>query len=128
MKTARWTSVWIGFLLIVLLAPGVGHGGEGGVRTYARIGDASWYGYEFASRLTANGERFDPRRLTCAHRSLPLGSRVRVTNLLNGRTVLVRINDRGPYVDGREIDLSLAAARALDMVERGVAALLVEPL
>src|SRR3989475_7584566 len=64
----------------------------------AVVGHASWYGEEFARRPTASGERYDPSKLTGAHRTLPLGSKVRVTNLLNGRSVMVTINDRGPYM------------------------------
>jgi len=94
----------------------------------AKVGTASWYGAEFENRPTASGERFDPRGLTGAHRSLPLGSRVRVTNLQNGRSVLVTINDRGPFHGRREIDLSFGAARAIGMVQRGLARVLIEPL
>ncbi len=90
------------------------------------IGHASWYGEEFARRPTASGERYDPSKLTGAHRTLPLGSRVRVTNLLNGRSVMVTINDRGPYMPRREIDLSYGAARVLGMVRRGVARVRIE--
>lgn len=93
---------------------------------WAKIGQASWYGQEFDRRLTASGERFDPVLLTGAHRTLPLGSRVRVTNLHNGRSVLVTINDRGPYFGRREIDLSYGAARVLGMVDRGVARVRIE--
>lgn len=82
---------------------------------------ASWYGEEFARRPTASGERFDPSKLTGAHRTLPLGTKVRVTNLHNGRSVLIVINDRGPYVDQRGIDLSYRAARELGMIRRGIA-------
>ena len=90
------------------------------------IGHASWYGEEFARRPTASGERYDPSKLTGAHRTLPLGSRVRVTNLLNGRSVMVTINDRGPYMPRREIDLSYGAARVLGIVRRGVARVRIE--
>jgi rare lipoprotein A len=90
------------------------------------VGHASWYGEEFARRPTANGERFDPSKLTCAHRTLPFGSKVRVTNLRNGRSVMVVITDRGPYARRREIDLSYGAARALGMVRRGVERVLIE--
>lgn len=83
-------------------------------------GTASWYGPEFAGRPTANGEIFDPQTMTAAHRTLPFGTIVDVTNLKNGRTTRVRINDRGPFVGNRIIDLSYAAARSLDMVEDGV--------
>ena len=82
-------------------------------------GAASWYGEEFHGRLTASGKVYDQHKLTAAHRTLPLGSRVRVMNALNGRHVEVLINDRGPYIDGRIIDLSRAAAEELDMIEIG---------
>ena len=91
-----------------------------------RTGHASWYGDEFARRQTASGERFDPDKLTGAHRTLPLGTRVRVTNLLNGRSVLITINDRGPVLRRREIDVSYAAARALGMLRQGVARVRIE--
>jgi rare lipoprotein A len=76
-------------------------------------GMASWYGPGFQGRKTASGERFNTNSLTAAHRSLPFGSRVRVTNERTGRSVVVRINDRGPFVRGRVIDLSTASARAI---------------
>ncbi len=78
-------------------------------------GNASWYGPGFHGKRTANGERFNADGLTAAHRSLPFGTRVRVTNRTNGRSVVVRINDRGPFVGGRSIDLSRGAARAIGM-------------
>ena len=83
-------------------------------------GNASWYGRAHQGRKTASGEPFDMNALTAAHRTLPLGTRVLVTNLRNGRTVQVRINDRGPQIPDRIIDLSYAAARALDAVGNGV--------
>jgi rare lipoprotein A len=92
----------------------------------SRVGQASWYGHEFAWRRTASGEQFDPHDLTGAHRTLPLGTKVRVTNLRNGRSVLVTINDRGPYRRQREIDLSYGAALALGMVQRGLAPVRIE--
>jgi rare lipoprotein A len=98
-----------------------------GIRINLR-GMASWYGYDWAGRKTANGERFNPEAMTAAHRSLPMGTRVRVTNTHNGRSVIVRINDRGPYIGGRVIDLSVGAARILGMVSRGVAAVRIEVL
>jgi rare lipoprotein A len=76
---------------------------------------ASYYGQELAGRRTASGERFNPSAMTAAHRTLPFGTRVRVTNSRNGRSVIVRINDRGPFVKGRAIDLSHGAARAIGM-------------
>ena len=82
-------------------------------------GTASFYGKRFHGRLTANGERFDMRAMTAAHRTLPFGSKVRVTNPRNGRQVVVRINDRGPFAKGRAIDLSRAAAEEIGMIHRG---------
>ena len=80
----------------------------------------SLYGADFAGKTTANGETFDPDELTMAHRTLPFGTRVRVTNLENQRSVVVTVNDRGPFVAGRIADLSLGAARQLGMVTSGV--------
>ena len=85
-----------------------------------QTGEASWYGRPYHGQRTASGEIFDMYALTAAHPTLPFGARVRVTNLKNGRAVEVRINDRGPTARGRIIDLSYAAARALDAVEAGV--------
>lgn len=84
-------------------------------------GLASWYGPGFHGRKTANGERFNQNEMTAAHRRLPMGSLVEVTNLDNGKSVTVRINDRGPYSGKRIIDLSKAAAQELDMLHHGVA-------
>ena len=89
-------------------------------------GVASWYGKEFHGKLAANGEVFDMTAYTAAHRKLPLGSIVRVINLENGKAVRVRITDRGPYVIGRMLDLSHAAAQELDMVETGTTAVHIE--
>src|SRR5688572_227481 len=86
----------------------------------AQIGEASWYGPGFHGRRTANGERYDQDGLTAAHRTLPFDTRVRVTNLANGRTVELRINDRGPYIGGRIIDLSRAGARVIGLIGPGV--------
>ena len=83
-------------------------------------GKASFYADFFQGRQTSNGETFKHRKLTAAHRSLPFGTKVKVKNLKNGKTVKVRINDRGPFVDGRIIDLSRKAARKLGMVNDGV--------
>lgn len=91
-------------------------------------GKASWYGYDGCGNQTAAGERYNPEGMTAAHRSLPLGTKVRVTNTHNGRSVVVRINDRGPYVRGRIIDLSAAAARILGMMSSGVAQVRIEVL
>jgi len=91
-------------------------------------GLASYYADKYQGHKTASGERFDTARLTAAHRTLPFGTRVRVTNLDNGRSVVVRVNDRGPFVSGRVIDLSPAAAKQLDMLRAGVARVKLEVL
>jgi len=80
---------------------------------------ATYYGQEFAGRRTASGEKFNPSGMTAAHRTLPFGTRVRVTNSRNGRSIVVRINDRGPFVKGRAIDLSSGAALAIGMGSTG---------
>jgi rare lipoprotein A len=85
-----------------------------------QVGTASWYGAYFQGKQTASGEPYDMRDFTAAHPSLPLGTFVRVTNLRNGKAVVVRINDRGPVVDGRIIDVSYNAARALGFKEHGL--------
>jgi rare lipoprotein A len=84
-------------------------------------GEASYYGAELAGNRTASGERFNPQALTAAHRSLPLGTMLRVTNLTNGKSVVVRVNDRGPFARSRIIDVSLGAARSIGMVRAGKA-------
>ena len=86
-----------------------------------QVGKSSFYAHDFHGRPTASGEIFDMDGLTAAHRELPLGTIVRVTNLGNGRSVIVKVNDRGPFIEGRILDLSLGAARVIDMVEQGVA-------
>lgn len=85
------------------------------------MGKASWYGPGFHGRPTANGETFNENALTAAHRELPFGTKVLITNLNNGKSTLVTINDRGPYIEGRHIDLSRAAAMEVGMIETGVA-------
>jgi len=82
-------------------------------RRWYQIGIASWYGPRFQGRTTADGEAFDMNRMTCAHPTLPMGTWLRVTNLRNRRSTFVRVNDRGPVVDGRIVDLSAAAAKVL---------------
>ena len=91
-------------------------------------GIASYYAKSLDGRRTASGERYDRQALTAAHRTLPFGSRVKVTNLDNGRSVVVRINDRGPYVEKRVIDLSYAAARELQFIDRGTTRVSLEVL
>lgn len=96
--------------------------------TYDEIGIASWYGPNFHGKLTANGELFDENRLTAAHKTLPLPSLVRVTNLENGRTTIVRVNDRGPFSGDRIIDLSKRAAEVLGTRQQGLGRVRVEYL
>ena len=95
---------------------------------YDETGIASWYGDEFAGKLTANGEIFDPKLVSAAHKTLPMPSVVRVTNLENGKSLVVRLNDRGPFVTGRIIDLSREAAKRLDFMNTGIARVRVQIL
>ena len=92
------------------------------------VGHASFYGKELAGRKTASGERFSPGGMTAAHRSLAFGTRLKLTNIRNGRSVVVRINDRGPFVRGRVLDVSLGAAQVLGFVANGTAQLRIEPV
>lgn len=93
---------------------------------FRQVGEASWYGPGFHGEETSSGETFNTHAMTAAHRTLPLGTSAQVTNLDNGRSVTVRINDRGPYVRGRVIDLSHAAARRLGMVKDGTTKVRIE--
>lgn len=106
--------------LLVAAPTGQGPAFPDTVPEWVQQGPVSWYGPGFHGRRTANGEIFDTHELTMAHRSLEFGSQVRVTNLENGRSVVVRVNDRGPYVRGRVADLSHAAANELGFVDDGV--------
>jgi rare lipoprotein A len=90
------------------------------VRPPGRLEVASWYGPGFVGHVTSDGEIFNPNKLTAASKTLPIGSRVRVTNPENGRSVVVRINDRGPYVKGRNLDLSHSAAQKIGLCAEGV--------
>ena len=103
-------GVSIGFLML--------GGFDSGVEAKSTTGVASYYK---SGKQTANGERFNPNGLTAAHRTLPFGTKVRVTNMRNGKSVVVRINDRGPFIRGRVIDLSLGAAKLVEMTSSGVA-------
>lgn len=85
-----------------------------------QVGIASYYGGKFQGRKTASGQRFDQNRLTAAHRTLRFGTKVRVTNIRNGKSVVVTINDRGPFIRGRIIDLSLSAARKIGLERAGI--------
>jgi rare lipoprotein A len=91
-------------------------------------GNASWYGPEFDGKVTANGERFNSESLTAAHPSLPFGSWIRIVNTRNGRFEVVRINDRGPYQEGREIDVSYRVARKIGLIHSGVSQVRLELL
>lgn len=95
---------------------------------YNESGEASYYGAKHQGKKTASGERFDQAQLTAAHRTLPFGTRVRVTNLNNDKSVIVRINDRGPYSRKRLIDISKSAAEQLGMLRSGVAPVRVQSL
>lgn len=122
----------IGGLLAVVLCLSLGAcswipKGESGLDVGIKDrGVASWYGAQFHGRLAANGEMFNMQALTAAHRTLPLGSMVRVVNVVNGKHVRVRINDRGPYVNGRILDLSYAAAVQLGMINGGISVIQLE--
>ena len=91
-----------------------------------QTGEASRYAKRFQGKSTANGEKFDQKKLTAAHPALPLGTKAKVTNLENGKSVDVRINDRGPYVKGRDIDLSPSAAKELEITKDGIAPVKIE--
>ncbi|MDA0699585.1 MAG: septal ring lytic transglycosylase RlpA family protein [bacterium] len=141
-RTSR--LAWIAGWVVVVAAACVPASGAGSAAPTSGVGEpgvavrlpslaafeglASWYGPGFAGRRTASGEVFDPSQLTAAHKTLPFGTRVRVTNLDNGRSVEVRITDRGPFKPNRVIDLSRGAAEAIDMVRSGIAPVRIEPL
>ncbi|MGB9824543.1 MAG: septal ring lytic transglycosylase RlpA family protein [Candidatus Hydrothermia bacterium] len=117
----RFLIILFPFLILVIsCAPRVSK------RTYVEIGIASYYGKEFKGRRTASGEIFDPEKLTAAHPRLPFNTYVKVTNLENGRSVIVRINDRGPFKNGRIIDVSQKAAEILGFKNRGICKVKIE--
>ncbi len=97
-------------------------------QNYIETGVASWYGKKFHGKPTSSGEIYDMHEMTAAHKTLPLPTRVRVTNLRNGRSVIVKVNDRGPFIDNRLIDMSYSAAKRLDMIANGTAMVKVEAL
>src|SRR6218665_736620 len=124
-----WRLLFAGSMLTLLTActtPSFMGGSAGG--SYNESGEASYYGAKHHGKKTASGERFDQNQLTAAHRTLPFGTRVRVTNLDNDKSVVVRINDRGPYNRKRLIDISRAAAEQLNMLRSGVAPVRVQSL
>lgn len=121
-KTRTYGLVMVGvasFFLGLFLSPNYANARSNS--PMVQEGTASWYGGKFHGRKTASGERFNTYDLTAAHRTLPMNTLVKVTNLSNGKSVVVRINDRGPYVGKRVIDLSYSAANELGFVKRGVA-------
>jgi rare lipoprotein A len=118
-------SALLGSLAVIAAAAGLlagcaGPRGRGGSPNWREQGLASWYGADFHGRRTANGERYNMYAMTAAHKTLPLGTHVVVINRQTGRRIRVRVNDRGPFVAGRVVDLSLAAARALGSAGAGV--------
>ena len=119
-----WAALrWV--LLMFLIAPAmeaplVAHLSAPAKPIKSWVGNASWYGPEFNGRKTANGERFDSESLTAAHPNLPFGSIVRIVNRRTGQFEVVRINDRGPYQEGREIDVSYRVARKIGLIHSGV--------
>lgn len=123
----RHLARMLGLIVVVLFVVSCA-GPQVRVPTGGQVGKASWYGPKFHGRRTASGEVYNMYQLTAAHRTLPLDTWVHVTNLENGRSIEVRINDRGPFVRGRIIDLSYGAARAIDMVRQGVVRVHVFPL
>lgn len=124
---------WVGFALALAVVPvlttdDIAHAQKTHTPVFIQHGVASWYGPGFHGRRTASGERFNQHDLTAAHKKLPLGTRVSVTNLRNGRSVEVTINDRGPYIRGRVIDLSRAAAEQIGMKHAGTTPIRLEVL
>ena len=120
-----------GLALIVLLGSGcatLGGSSEAQRSSRSEIGSASYYAHRFHGRRTASGERYDEGALTAAHRTLPFGTRVQVTNLENDRSVVVRINDRGPHRRGRVLDVSRRVARELGFLGEGIANVRLEVL
>lgn len=97
-------------------------------KNYEEKGVASWYGKKFHRKRTSSGERYNMYKMTAAHKTLPLSTRVLVTNLKNGRKIIVKVNDRGPFIDNRLIDLSYSAAKKLGMVRSGTAPVSVKAL
>jgi rare lipoprotein A len=118
-------------VLLLLLAAGCRHGRPapaGAAGAAGEVGLASYYADRFHGRPTASGQPYDRAALTCAHRTAPFGARLRVTALEDGRSVVVTVNDRGPHVAGRVVDLSRAAAERLEMLGRGLVRVRVERL
>ncbi len=119
-RTSFMVSSLIVFCLLAACAPATQRVATANAQSLESEGRASWYGAEFAGRRTANGEIYDPSQMTAAHKTLPFGTFVRVTNPSSGQSVVVRINDRGPFKPGRILDLSRGAAEQIGMVGAGV--------
>lgn len=121
-RNCRILYGWAGRAVLALaLVAGLLAGGCGGSRpAFTQSGQGSYYANKFAGRPTASGVRYRPGKMTAAHNTLPFGTRIRVTNVRNGRSVKVTVNDRGPHVAGRIVDVSGKAARRLGLVEAGV--------
>jgi rare lipoprotein A (peptidoglycan hydrolase) len=119
-----WAAIrWVPLMFLVapvMEAPLVAHLSAPVKPIKVWVGNASWYGPEFDGKKTANGERFNCESLTAAHPNLPFGSWVRIVNTHNGKFEVVRINDRGPYQEGREIDVSYRVARKIGLIHSGV--------
>src|ERR1700746_2122448 len=119
-----WPAIrWVPLMFLIapaMEAPLVAHLSDPPKAIKTWVGNASWYGPEFDGKKTANGERFDAESLTAAHPNLPFGSLVRIVNARNGKFEVVRINDRGPYQEGREIDVSYRVARKIGLIHSGV--------
>lgn len=96
------------------------------IRNFSQTGTASWYGRQFHGRKTATGERFNMNAMTAAHPNLPLNCRIRVTNQANGKSIVVKVNDRGPFHGNRILDLSYGAAKALDITDKGTTKVRIE--
>ena len=127
-----WAAIrWVPLMFLVapvMEAPLVAYKADPVKLIKSWVGNASWYGTDFNGRKTANGERFDAESLTAAHPNLPFGSIVRLVNTRNGQFELVRINDRGPYQEGREIDVSYRVARKIGLIDSGVSQVRLELL
>jgi rare lipoprotein A len=127
-----WAAIrWVPLLFLIapaMEAPLVAHLNDPEKPIKSWVGNASWYGPGFDGRITADGERFDSEAPTAAHPNLPFGSIVKVVNLRNGKYELVRINDRGPYQEGREIDVSYGVARKIGLIHSGVSQVRLELL
>jgi rare lipoprotein A len=121
MRLSIFNSVFLVYISLALTAcSGISSTNDDSKTSYKETGEASFYANKYQSRKTANGERFDQAAYTAAHKKLPFGTKVKVTNVENGKSVLVRINDRGPFVRGRIIDLSRSAFSSIGNTRAGV--------